>query len=157
MTENQASTPCGESISRGITPIDGERLVVKIDRASNNLGIPVKGAVPKPIADDHQCRRARFIFVVAKGSADLRWQSDHVEKIRGHKSDGYSFRFAAGNAAEIARLEAGEREVLERSAVTLPIDVIRQRDRSVRSLDDFVQINEPLRLADKAAVEETPR
>ena len=125
---------------------DGERLTVKIDRAPNNLGIPVEGAVPQAIADHHQRRRARFIFIFAESAADLRRQPDHVEKVRGHKSDRYSLRFAASNAAEIARLQAGEREVLERGAVAPPIDVIRQGDGGVCSVDDLIKINKALRL-----------
>ena len=51
-------------------------------------------------------------------------------------------RFAAGNTAEIARLRASEREVLERRAVAPPIEVIRQGDRSVRTTGNFVEVNE---------------
>ena len=59
---------------------DGERLAVEINCASNNLGVPVKGAVPKAIADDDECRRARFVFIFAERATDLRRQPDHVEK-----------------------------------------------------------------------------
>ncbi len=75
---------------------------MKIDGAPKNLGIPVKGAVPQSIAYNHQRRRAGYIFVFAKSTAELRRQPDHIEKIRGHKRDGDSLRFAAGNATEIA-------------------------------------------------------
>jgi len=133
---------------------NGGWLAVKIDHASNNLGIAVKGAVPKTIAENDQGRRARLIFIFSEGPANLRRQSDYVEEVRRYKRNRDSFRFAAGNAAEIARLQTAEREMLERSAVAPPVDVIRQSDRHIRSGGGLIKINDALRLRIRERTEE---
>jgi len=78
---------------------NGKGLTMKIDCASNDRGIAVKGAIPKAITDHREGRCARLIFILTKGSADLWRQSDYFEKVRGNKRDCDSFRFAAANAA----------------------------------------------------------
>ena len=125
---------------------DRDRTAMKCNRAPNNLRVAVKGAVPQTIADDRERRRARFVFVFAVGPAELRLEADRVEEICGRERNGDPLRLTPGNVAEMEGFEAGQREMLKRSAVAPPIDVIRQRDRGICSVDDFVQVNEPIRL-----------
>ena len=106
----------------------------------------MKGAVPQTIADDRERRRARFVFVFAVGPAELRLEPDRVEEIRGRERNGDPFRFTPGNVAQVKRFEPGQGQMLKRFAVVPPIDIIRQGDGSIGSLDDFVEVNEPLRL-----------
>ena len=106
----------------------------------------MKGAVPQTIADDGERRRARLVFVFAVGPAELRLEADRVEEIRRRERNGDAFGFTPGNVAQVEGFETSQREMLERGAVAPPINIIRQRDRSVCSLDDFVQVNDPIRL-----------
>jgi hypothetical protein len=117
MSESQISTPWGEFISAGMA-----------------------------IADDRERWRARFVFVFAVGAADLRLEPDRVEEIRRRERNGDPFRFTPGNVAQVERFETGQSQMLKRSAVAPPIDIIGKGDGSIRSVGDFVEVNESLRL-----------
>src|SRR5688572_7529864 len=92
---------------------DGYRTAMKRDRASDNLRVAVKGAVPQAITDDCEGRRAWFVFVFAIGPAELRLEPDRVEEIRGSERNGDPFRFTSGDITEVEGFDAGEREMLK--------------------------------------------
>src|SRR6476620_3082649 len=106
----------------------------------------MKKTIPNPVADYREGGRAGLVFVFGEGPADLRLQTNHIEEIRRHVRDRDAFGFAAGDAAQVPRFKPADREMLERLAVVSPIDVIRQRDRSIDAAADFIEVNDPFRL-----------
>src|SRR5688500_14764076 len=78
---------------------DRDRTAMKCNRAPNNFRVAVTGAVPQAMADDCEWWRARFVFVLAIGPAELRLEANCVEEIRGRERNGDPFRFTPGNVA----------------------------------------------------------
>ena len=54
---------------------------MKRDRLADDFGRAIECPLPNVIADDRDGRRADFVFVFAKNSAESRRQTDDLEKI----------------------------------------------------------------------------
>jgi len=54
---------------------------VKRDCLAENFCVAIEGTLSKPIANHSHRWRPNFIFLFAKGSPDLRRQSDDVKKV----------------------------------------------------------------------------
>ena len=110
---------------------NGEVRIVKINRATDHIRIAIKGTLPQSVTDHDHRRAADFVFVFAKHAPEFRRQTNDVKEIFRDRGAGNALRFAARNAAEVARLFMRAGEILENRVVVLPVEIIRQRDRKI--------------------------
>src|SRR2546423_1197479 len=82
-------------------------------RATEHGEIAMEDAFPQAIADHRQPRPADTIFLLGENAADLRRQSDDLEKIGGHERAGNLFRLATLQTAQVVGLASRDSEVFE--------------------------------------------
>ena len=110
----------------------GVRLIAKIQRATEHVGIALEEPLPKPIADDGEERAADAIFFFRECPSELRLQSEDLEKVRRHQASADLFGGASLEAAQVKRFSTRDRDVFEDGIVALPIEIVRKRNRNLR-------------------------
>src|ERR1043166_2189035 len=79
-------------------------LVTKVDRFAEDVRIAVEDPLPKLVADHTDGRSANAIFFFCEHAAELRRETDDLEKGRGNKGTGDLLRRAVFETAHIIRL-----------------------------------------------------
>src|SRR6202011_1731954 len=104
-------------------------------------------ASPQSIADYDNRRRAGFVLIFSKRSADLRPQADYAEEISRHCRTGDAFRIPAGNAAQVSRFLVSGSKMFENGVIFLPVEIVGKRDGIVLSRSRrFVQHHDAVRV-----------
>ena len=111
---------------------DGVKFAGEIQRASEHGWIALEKSLPELIADHRKSRPTGAILLFRKDSPDLRFQSDHLEKIRRHQSPGNLFRLSALQPAQVIGLTPCHCDTLEDGVFFFPIEIIGKRNRNGR-------------------------